>query len=350
MRHNRQGDIVMNFYQRRITETVSIAGLLAAGWLSVPISQSSAADFYKDKTIKVIIRSSPGGGNDYYGRLMARHMPRHIPGNPNTIPINMKGAGGIVAANYMHNRAKRDGTEIAILSRAIAVVQRSKNKGVKYDVRNLIPLGSTASNTAVFLVAQTSKLKSLKDIKRGGRVITVGTTGPGGGAYQRSMVMKLDGFPMKIITGYGSNGEKVLSVARGDVEMTAGSYETMRSAIREEKFRIIGKLGARHPELPRDLIDLRDVVSKDQRALASLLVAPLEAGRPFYTTPKVPADRVKILRSAFAAAIKDPKLLAEAKKARKNISFTDPEQMRNTNLDILSASEMVMAQFKKLMQ
>jgi len=326
-----------------------LAGFAAMAAVTSPTAVS-AADFYKGKTIKVIIRSSAGGGNDYYGRLMARHMPRFIPGNPNTIPINMKGAGGIVAANYMYNQAKRNGTEIAILSRAIALVQRTKTKGVQYDVRKMIPLGSTASNTAVFLVGPSSKLKSLKDIKRGGRTITVGTTGPGGGAYQRSMVLKLDGYPMKIITGYGSNGEKVLSVARGDVEMTAGSFETMDAAIREEKFRIIGKLGAPHPGVPKGTPDLRDVVSKDRRVLASLLVAPLEAGRPFYTTPDVPADRVKILRNAFAKALQDPKLLTESKKARKTISPADPEQMRNTNADILGASDKIMEQFKKLMR
>ena len=340
----------MKFLQRRATTTVSLAALVAVGVLAVPDSVSVAGEFYKGKTLNVIIRSSPGGGNDFYGRLMARHMPRHIPGKPRTIPVNMKGAGGIVAANYLHNRAKRDGTEIAILSRAIAVVQRTGTTGVLYDVRNLIPLGSTASNTAVFVVSKKSALNSLKDIKRGGRVIMVGTTGPGGGAYQRSMVLKLDGYPMKIITGYGSNGEKVLSVVRGEVEMTAGSYETMRRSIKEEGFKIIGKLGAQHPELKPSLVDLRDVVTADRRKLASLLVAPLEAGRPFYTTPKVAADRVKILRAAFAAALKDPKLLAEAKKARKNISPTNPRQMRATNLDILGASEVVMAQFKKLMQ
>jgi tripartite-type tricarboxylate transporter receptor subunit TctC len=340
----------MKFQKQSATTTISFAALLAAGIFAGPAPVSAAGEYYKGKTIKVIIRSSPGGGNDFYGRLLARHMPRHIPGKPRSIPVNMKGAGGIVAANYLHNRAKRNGTEIGILSRAIAVVQRSKNKGVLYDVRNLIPLGSPGSSTAVFLVSQKSALNSLKDIKRGGRVIKVGTTGPGGGAYQRSMVMKLDGFPMKIITGYGSTGEKVLSVARGEVEMTAGSYETMRTAIKEEKFKIIGKLGADHPELKRGLVDLRDVVSADRRSLASLLVAPLEAGRPFYTTPKVPADRVKILRAAFAAALRDPKLLAEAKKARKGISPTDPIQMQKTNMEILGASDMVMAQFKKLMQ
>jgi tripartite-type tricarboxylate transporter receptor subunit TctC len=323
---------------------------VAAGGLMTASPEASAESFYKGKTVKVIIRSSPGGGNDFYGRLMARHMPRHIPGKPRSIPINMKGAGGIVAANYLHNRAKRNGTEIAILSRAIAVVQRTKTKGVKYDVNNLIPLGSTASNTAVFLVSKKSPINSLKDIKRGGRVIKVGTTGPGGGAYQRSMVLKLDGFPMRIITGYGSNGEKVLSVARGEVEMTAGSYETMRRSIKEEGFKIIGKLGAKHPDIDPNTPDLRDVVSPARRKLASLLVAPLEAGRPFYTTPKVPADRVKILRAAFAAALKDPKLLAEAKRARKTIAPASPTQMRDTNKDILGASDEIMAQFKKLMQ
>jgi len=340
----------MDFPTCRMSTNLFLTTLIAAAIFIIPAPISASGNFYKNKTLKVIIRSSPGGGNDFYGRLMARHMPRHIPGKPRTIPVNMKGAGGIVAANYMHNRAKRDGREIAILSRAIAVVQRSKNKGVLYDVRNLIPLGSTASSTAVFLVSKNSPLNSLKDIKRGGRQIKVGTTGPGGGAYQRSMVMKLDGYPMKIITGYGSTGEKVLSISRGEVEMTAGSYETMRTTIKEEGFKIIGKLGAHHPELRPDLVDLRDVVSADRRALASLLVAPLEAGRPFYTAPKVPADRVKILRAAFSAALKDPKLLSEAKKARKGISPTNPIQMRNTNMDILGASDTVMSQFKKLMQ
>jgi len=132
--------------------------------------------------------------------------------------------------------------------------------------------------------------------------------------------------------------------------MTAGSFETRDAAIREEKFRIIGKLGALHPGVHKGTPDLRDVVSKDRRVLASLLVAPLEAGRPFYTTPDVPADRVKILRNAFAKALQDPKLLTESKKARKTISPADPEQMRNTNADILGASDKIMEQFKKLMR
>ena len=99
----------MNFPQCRVTTIFSLAALLAMGILTVPASVSVAGEFYKGKTVKVIIRSSPGGGNDFYGRLIARHMPRHIPGKPRSIPVNMKGAGGIVAANYMHNRASATG-------------------------------------------------------------------------------------------------------------------------------------------------------------------------------------------------------------------------------------------------
>jgi tripartite-type tricarboxylate transporter receptor subunit TctC len=229
------------------------------------------------------------------------------------------------------------------------VVQRTGSTGVMYDVRNLIPLGSPGSSTAVILGSKHLKINSLREFKRGGRKMRWGTTGPGGGAYQRGMVLKLDGFPIEIITGYGSTGEKVMSVARGECDATAGSYETMRTAIKEEGFKILAKLGAPHPGIDPSVPDLRDIVSKKRRALLALLVAPLEAGRPFYTAPEVPADRVRILRTAFEAALADPKLLAEAKKARKDISPTKWQQMRATNLDILGASDDIVAEFKKLM-
>jgi tripartite-type tricarboxylate transporter receptor subunit TctC len=308
-----------------------------------------AEEFYKGKTIKVVIRSSAdGGGNDFYGRLMARHMPKYIPGTPNAIPINMPGASGIVAANYMHNRAKRDGTEIAILARAIAIAQATKLKGVQYDVRNLIPMGSVASDTAVFLVTANSPIKTLKDLKRDGAEIKYATTGASGGAYQRGMVLKQDGYPLRMITGYGSNSEKMLALIRGEVEMTAGSYETVISSVKEEKFRLIGKLGPVSEDMPKGLVDMRDILIPPQRALATLLVAPLEAGRPFYMPPEVPADRVAILRTAFKKAIADPQFLAEAKRAAKTISFTDPEQMRATNREVLAVSPDVMERFRKL--
>lgn len=322
--------------------TFATAALIS---LAQPVA---AEDFYKGKTLKVIIRSGAGGGNDFYGRLLARHMPRHIPGNPGSIPVNMGGASGIIAANYIHNRAKRDGTEIGILARAIAVAQRTGVKGVRYDVRNLIPLGNPSSDTAIFVVSAKSKIKSLRDLKRGGPEIKVSTTGVTGGAYQRSMVLKHDGFPMRMITGYDSNSEKVLALVRGEVDITAGSFGTMQTDVREQNFRIVGKLGPNHPSIPAGTPDLRDIVTGDRKQLAAFLVAPLKVGRPFYIPPKVPADRVKILRTAFQKALADPQLLAEAKKAKFNITPMGPEPMIATNTAILNTSKDLVEKLKTL--
>lgn len=335
-------------WQRKIVG-VAAAAAAGLGLAMAPETVTAQEGFYAGKTLKVVIRSGPGGGNDFYGRLLARHMPRHIPGNPDTIPVNMPGGGGIVAANYLTNRAKRDGSEIAILSRALAIVQRSKATGVKYDVRKLIPLGSPASSTAVLLLAKDHPVNDLGEIKARGETVRMSTTGPGGGAYQRSMVLKLDGYPMDVVTGYVGTDEKVLAVVRGEVHGTAGSYESMRTAIREEGLKPIAYLGSPHPELDPKLNDMRQYLSPNGRALASLLAAPLEAGRPFFTAPGVPADRVAVLRAAFKKAVQDPALLAEAKKAGRDISYTDPKQMEATYKDILDASDEVMAQFKKLM-
>lgn len=304
--------------------------------------------FYKGKTIKVVIRSSPGGGYDFYGRLLARHIPRHIPGNPNAIPVNMPGAGGIVATNYLMNRAKRDGTEIAILNRELAIAQRTKAKGVKYDARQLIPIGSAASSTSVIVLDGNHPVKNIADLKKYGKVVKLAVTGPGSGSYQRAAMLKFDGFPVESITGYASSQERFLAIARGEVQGTVNSYESTSAAIEEQGLVPIAYLGNRHPAL-EGVPNLRSVLSEKGRQLASLMAAPMTAGRPFFTTPKAPADRVSALRAAFKASLADPKLLADAKKAKRSITWTDPKEMESINNDILDASDDVMAQFKKLM-
>lgn len=323
-------------------------GFAALGTVVQP-QHAAGEDFYKGKTIRVIIRSSAsGGGNDFYGRLIARHLPRYLPGKPNAIAVNMPGASGIVAANYIYNRAKRDGTEIGILARAIAIAQRTGVKGVDYDVRKLNALGSVSSDTAVFVAAGNSKYRSLKELKRGGPKVKVATTGVTGGAYQRSMVLRHDGFPMEMITGYADNNEKVMAVVRGEVDITAGSLSTIISAVKDEKFRIIGKLGPAHPDIPAGTPDLRDVVTGEQRTLAQFLVAPLEAGRPFYAPPELPKERLATVRAAFKAVLADAELLKEAARAKRTIQFISPAQMAATNQEVLNTPIALVEKFKKL--
>ena len=170
------------------------------------IQNANAQGFYKGKTIKMIVRSAPGGGYDFYGRLLARHMPKHIPGTPKMIVINMPGAGGIVAANYMAKRAKKNGTEVAILTRELALAQRTKAVGVKYDMKNLSALGSAASSTFLIAMGKNQPIQTYKQLKNSKKTIRFAATGPGAGSYQYPAVLKLDGFNVKIISGF--SGEK----------------------------------------------------------------------------------------------------------------------------------------------
>ena len=328
-----------------IRSVLTISGLVAGTVGSFATSPVLADDgFYKGKNLKMIVRSGSGGGYDYYGRLLARHMVKYIPGKPNMIVINLPGAGGIVAANYMMNRAKKGGMEFAILSREVAISQRTRETGVNYDVRQLIALGSAAASTSVMVMAKDHPVKTLAQLKAYNGIVKFAATGPGSGSYQRAILLKNDGYPVIPITGYVSTPERFLSVVRGDTQGTSNSFESTRTAIKEMGLVPIAYLGVKRAEL-KGIPDLRAVLSPRGKQFASLMAAPLAAGRPFFTTPGVPKARVAMLRAAFKSALEDPDLLAEAKKARKSIGWTDPREMDEINSGILDASDDVVAMF-----
>ena len=332
---------------KRITGALVFGGLLAGlnFWGMADAPSAAAQSFYKDKTIKMIVRSNPGGGYDFYGRLMARHMPNHIPGKPNMIVINMPGAGGIVAANYLANRAKRNGTEIAILTRELALAQRTKEVGVKYDLRKLVPIGSAASSTFLIVMGKNQPIKTYEQLKKSKKMVLFAATGPGAGSYQYPVLLRNDGFNIKIITGIIGGQARFLSIERGEVNGTANSYESTRQAIKE--FGLIPILYNGAPIAPlKGVPHINKYLSEQGKAIGALMAAPLAAGRPFFTTPGVPADRLKILRAAFKAALHDPRLLQEAKRAKRNVAWTDPSVMDGINRQILGASDQVIAAFK----
>lgn len=334
----------MRSLRQRLLCALGMAAV-AAATLGVSPTPSMAADpFYKGKTIKVVIRSSAGGGYDWYGRLLARHMPKYIPGKPRTVVINMPGAGGIVATNYIAQRAKRDGTEILVPPRAYALSQRLGTKGAKFDTRTLPTLGSAAREAWVWVVGKNVPIDNLEAMKKSASPVKLSVTGPGSDSYQKAILLASFGYPVKVITGYSGTSEKVLAVARGEVEGTNGSYGSLRTAIRDEGFKIIAKLG-NDPDL-KDIADVREFLPPKGKSLANLMAAPLLAGRPFVTAPGVPKDRVEILRTAFKKALSDPQLLAEAKRAKKNIGWTGSAELDKMYDAILKAPDDVIAMFK----
>ena len=332
---------------RKFSGAIAIGGLFAALalWGMADAPSAAAQSYYKSKTIKMIVRSAPGGGYDFYGRLLARHMPNHIPGKPDMIVVNMPGAGGIVAANYLAQRAKRNGTEIAILTRNLALAQRAGEVGIRYDLRKLSAIGSAASSTFLIVMGKNQSIKTYQQLKNSKKPILFAATGPGAGSYQYPALLKRDGFNVKIITGIIGGQARFLSIERGEVNGTANSYESTARAIKE--FGLIPILYNGAPIDPlKGVPHINTYLSKNGKAIAALMGAPLAAGRPFFTTPGIPADRLNILRAAFKAALHDPQLLKEAKRAKRNVAWTDPSVMDNINRKILSASDQVIAAFK----
>ena len=251
-----------------------------------------------------------------------------------------------MAANYMANRARRDGTEIAILAREIAISQRLGQTGVKYDVRKLIPIGSAAGSIRVWVVGNDLPIKTLEDIKKSSEPVKFSASGAGAGSYQGVKLLEVDGFPVKVITGYSSTPERLLAILRGEVAGTIGSWDSLRTPIKEGQLRAIARLGVVVPG--EDIPDILDSLSPEGLALASLMAAPLVAGRAFFAAPGTPPDRVKILREAFQKTMKDPQLLAEAKRGKRDISPATAAEMERVYQGILDAAESVVARFKKL--
>ena len=321
-----------------------VAGLVGQTTIiSSVVNAGSHADFYKGKTITVVVRSSPGGGYDTYGRLIANHIGKHIPGNPDVIVQNMPGAGGIVAANYLNSQASQDGTVIAIFDRGAAFTQRIGKEGVAYDVSKWNLLGSATGEAYAYVAAKDAPFNNLKELKALSNNQKFSATGPGSDSYTYTELLQNAGMPVKLISGYVGTQEKLLAIIRGEVQGTAGSFGSIAEQAESEGLKIIGLLGS-VPARP-ELQQLADFMPDSQMPTMAVAVAPLSAGRPFATTPNVPADRVKILQDAFSAALSDPELLAEAKKAGRPIDYMGPGDLAKLYGDILAASDAVIKKF-----
>ncbi|MFM1814322.1 MAG: hypothetical protein RLZ98_1017 [Pseudomonadota bacterium] len=333
------------------TRTIRALALAAAAGAVVPlipVSPATAAEpSWKGKVLSIYIRSGAGGGYDYYGRLVGRHMQKHLDGNPTIRIINMPGAGGIVAANFLMTRAKKDGTDIAVLSRALTIAQLLKAKGVQYDAGKLTAIGSPAGETWVWVVRGDHPVKSLSALRKWkGDPLKFSGTGKGAASYQRVKMLEFDGYPVSVITGYSGTEEKNLAVARGEVQATSGSYESMRAFIRDQKLTIVGRMG--NHEETRHAESARDIATPKGRPMILFAEAPEVAARPFFGPPDLKPEVTKALRTAFTKAMQDPALIAEAAKANKTLSYTSAEDLEAIIKETLAAPAEIVEAFKAM--
>ena len=323
---------------------VLVAGGGAFSSSALAQDDSAVADFYEGKTVSVVIRSTPGGGYDFYGRLVARHIGQYIPGNPNVIAVNRPGAGGLVATNYMFNRAPKDGTEFLIPARELAVSERLGGDEIRYKTLEFGPLGSVSKSTRVWLAGPNSDVNNLEDLmnyrKKHGRDFSFAVSGRSAGSYQLALMLQESGYPVKIITGYEGTSDQTLAVLRDEAQGTINTYGSAIDQINDEGFKVIAKLGD-HPAIA-DVDNVKLALTGKWLQVADVLEGQMLVGRPFFTAPGVPADRLAALQEAFHKVVQDPQAKEEAERAgRPWGDYASPAEMTNAYEKLFAAPDEV---------
>ena len=312
--------------------TVSRRSLLAAALLLAPCAAHAdpIQDFYTGKTINIIVSTGPGSIFDSTARMLAKHMPRFIPGAPSIVVRNMPGAGHMRATQYMFAQAPRDGTYLGVVNNGIPLEQLVTGPSVRFDVRKFNWVGSAGLSNLLTMAWHTSGAKTIEDVMT--REVIAGATGVSSNGFLYANVMNvLLGTKFKIVAGYGTSGEADLAMERGEVRARAGfSLSAVQLEhpdwIRDKKVNVLFQTGLKREASLPDVPLMHELAKNDSdREVLRFISADMGIARALVTTPGVPADRLAALRKAFADLMRDPEFLAEAAKAQMDISWSDGE-------------------------
>ena len=307
--------------------------LAGAATLAAPAiaRADTVADFYRGKRVSLVTSASPGGGYDLYARLIATHMPRHIPGEPTIVVQNMVGAEGIKAANHLYNVAVRDGSVIGGLSRDVGMARLydDKNPGMQFDVRKFQWLGSPQQELGFFIVNTKTGISKIEEIK--GRPLTVSSTATNSpSTISARMLNQMYGADIKPINGYEGSQACLMAVERNETDghISGGSSAEFRGRfepwVKAGTARVILAMGMARDRSYPDAPTAIEIVDKpEDKRLFEMFFADQVMGRPFVIPPGVPADRVAALRVGFDATMKDEAFLADAAKAKAEINPVD---------------------------
>ena len=331
-----------------MSKALFAATILSAACLAAPIavSQASAqsvADFYKGKTVSIIVSTGSGGGYDVLARALARHLPKFVPGNPNMVVQNMPGGGHMLAANHIYNVAAKDGTVIAALNQNVPSNQLLTPAAARYDANKYIWLGRFAEKgNPALAIWHEAPVKTLEDARK--TEIVIGATGEGSSSYRYTAAMNhVLGTKFKIIKGYKTVPEVLLAIDRGEVQGRTGALSAYEEGkpewLKEKKLNFVMQIGyTRDPDLKDVPLWTELASTAEQKQILNLIASPTNLGRPVNTTPGVPADRVAALRQAFLQMVKDPTFISEAEKQDIETDFRGWEETSQIVADTLAAS------------
>lgn len=320
----------------------------------MPAAAESVEQFYQGKQITMLVDAEPGPAYDLFARMLVAHMGAYIPGKPTFLVRNMPGAGGINAVNYAYNQGPRDGTLIFTMHINLPLEQALGSKGVRFDAAKLIGLGRLSAGNTVSGAWHTAGIASYKDLYTKELVIGGGQATSNTAVFP-TVAKNIFGLKLKVVTGYKSLNEQMLAMERGETQgLGSISLETLRDSkpdyLAKKLFVPLFQWGLkRENELP-DVPTVGEIaINPIDKQAVNVLASQIDIGRSFYMPPRVPPDRVKALRAAFDAAVKDPGFLADAKKTRSEIVYASGEEMERIIAGVLDVPKEAVARLQKAM-
>ena len=319
-----------------------------------------AESFYAGKQMSLLIGTTAGGGYDAYGRLLARHIGRHIPGQPAVVAKNMPGAGGLAAANYLYNRAPKDGTEILTVQNGLPFERLFQTlspdgKNALFDATRFGWIGSATQTVFVTVTWHASGVRTLKDASA--KETILGASTPSADSYILAMLSNnLLGTKFKVVHGYAGATEVSLAVENGEVQGEAGKDWTTLTAtkpqwIRDRLINILVQMGMRaHPDIKDVPMAIALAKSPQDRQIMEVVFAKYGMARPFFTTPDVPPDRLALLRRAFDATMSDPVVIAEATKLGMELSPVRGEEVEAMVVKMMATPDDLAARAREVLK
>ena len=322
----------------------------------------SQSSFYEGKTIRMIVGFSPGGSNDLWTRLIAQHMSKYVPGNPEIVVQNVAGGGSMVAANQVYSVSKPDGLTLANIAPALYLEQLAGRKEVQFDWAKFSWIGSPERTEEVLFIRADSPYKSIDDLRKIAEAPRCGATGIGSvDHYFPKLLEDILGVKFNIVTGYPGAAEVHLAIEKGEMQCRVGSVSSFldrepgRTWAKNGFVRVLVQGGKkRDPRLPDaptiyELME-RNKSSQAVRGLANVLLSPGVLGRPMVASPGIPAERVKVLRSAYAKTLVDPAVAADLKKRGWQASPVSGEELESVAKDVVAQPPEVVERMKQLLE
>lgn len=336
-----------------MVRTGGVAALLMLGFLSGVAAEPGAIEaFYRGKQMSMIIGYPTGGSNDIYARTVARHIGRHIPGNPSIIPRNMPGGGSLIAGNHMFNVAPRDGTTLALIAPTIPLEERLGVPNVKLRSTEFNWIGRVAPSVNITFVMASVPVKTIEDTFT--REVILGASARSSTvAIYPAVLGNVTGARFKLVMGYPSSSASMLAMERSEVEGHSTSLEVVRAIrpewLAEKKITVLVQYALkRHSELPDIPMSWELGKTDEQRQILRIVANATEVGKMILSTPDTPADRIQALRRAFDATVADPAFQAELKAQRVELGPMPGEELQKLVAEVGAVPPTIIEQVRAI--